>query len=252
MFQQYPQSDVNEPILLHEGRFRIRQGKRRVEGSGSAWLQWLPSPGIQFDVGTPAGFTPSLRSVSLELPGFRTENTVPVSMTFAPGGRLKAFASEMTSEGDSPLVSVGFQVANFTDFITPGLSATPGEPATVACPSESGDPFTSERSLTIQAAQLEHAGWLVHLVAVRNANDLYKRLKATGGYAFTHVGQLTRTDGAPFPIHDAEVILNSLTARGKSRQIRADRVDLSGCSVVDFTAWRWARGRRLDRRHRCG
>ncbi len=43
-----------------------------------------------------------------------------------------------------------------------------------------------------------------------------------------------------------------LTARGKSRQIRADRVDLSGCSVVDFTAWRWARGRRLDRRHRCG
>ena len=44
----------------------------------------------------------------------------------------------------------------------------------------------------------------------------------------------------------------SLSARGKSRQIRADRVDLSGCSVVDFTAWRWARGRRLDRRHRCG
>ena len=44
----------------------------------------------------------------------------------------------------------------------------------------------------------------------------------------------------------------ALSARGKSRQIRADRVDLSGCSVVDFTAWRWARGRRLDRRHRCG
>ncbi len=44
----------------------------------------------------------------------------------------------------------------------------------------------------------------------------------------------------------------ALPARGKSRQIRADRVDLSGCSVVDFTAWRWARGRRLDRRHRCG
>ena len=50
MFQQYPQSDVNEPIPLHEGRFRIRRGDRCVEGSGSARLRWLPSPGIEFDI----------------------------------------------------------------------------------------------------------------------------------------------------------------------------------------------------------
>ena len=31
MFQQYPQKDVNEPVLLHEGRFRVRAGDRCIE-----------------------------------------------------------------------------------------------------------------------------------------------------------------------------------------------------------------------------
>ena len=52
MFQQYPQRDVNEPVLLHEGRFRVRAGDRSIEASGSARLRWLPSPGIEFDIET--------------------------------------------------------------------------------------------------------------------------------------------------------------------------------------------------------
>ena len=31
MFQQYPQNDVSGPILLHEGRFRVRAGDRCIE-----------------------------------------------------------------------------------------------------------------------------------------------------------------------------------------------------------------------------
>ena len=82
MFQQYPQSDVNEPIPLHEGRFRVWAGDRCVEGSGSAHLRWLPSPGIEFDIEITEPFPGvGFDSLTVELPGFRTENVVAHSMT---------------------------------------------------------------------------------------------------------------------------------------------------------------------------
>ena len=71
MFQQYPQTDVNEPILLHEGRFRVRAGDRLVEASGSAHLRWLPSPGIDFDMKTDEPVGLDLDSLTVELPALR-------------------------------------------------------------------------------------------------------------------------------------------------------------------------------------
>lgn len=44
MFQQYPQKGLNEPILLHEGRFRVQTGDHCSEPRGSAALRWLPRP----------------------------------------------------------------------------------------------------------------------------------------------------------------------------------------------------------------
>ena len=124
MFQQYPQSDVNEPIPLHEGRFRVWAGDRCVEGSGSAHLRWLPSPGIEFDIEITEPFPGvGFNSLTVELPGFRTENVVAHSMTLGLTSRIRAFASTMEWDREQNLLSVGFQVVNFTDFITPGLSA---------------------------------------------------------------------------------------------------------------------------------
>ena len=120
MFQQYPQSDVNEPIPLHEGRFRVRRGDRCVEGSGSAHLRWLPSPGIEFDIAITEPFPGvDFDSLTVELPGFRTENVVAHSMTLGSTSRIRAFASAMESDREQNLLSIGFQVVNFTDFITP-------------------------------------------------------------------------------------------------------------------------------------
>ena len=133
MFQQYPQSDVNEPIPLHEGRFRIRRGDRCVEGSGSARLRWLPSPGIEFDIEITEPFPGvDFNSLTVDLPGFRTENVLAHSMTLGLTSRIRAFASTMESDRQQNLLSVGFQVVNFTDFITPGLSAAPGDPTAIA------------------------------------------------------------------------------------------------------------------------
>ena len=204
MFQQYPQSDVNEPILLHEGRFRVRRGDRCVEGSGSAHLRWLPSPGIEFDIEITEPFpgVDFLDSWTVELPGFRTENVVAHSMTLGSTRRIRAFASAMESDREQNLLSVGFQVVNFTDFITTGLSAAPGDPT--------GSPTKRVQSITWATADLRHDGWNVSLVALPESRDRYGHLKATGGYSFTHVGQLTRIDGSAFAVQQAEKILEPL------------------------------------------
>ena len=220
MFQQYPQSDVNEPILLHEGRFRVRRGDRCVEGSGSAHLRWLPSPGIEFDIEITEPYPDvDFDSLTVELPGFRTENVVAHSMTLGSTSRIRAFASAMESDREQNLLSVGFQVVNFTDFITPGLSAAPGDPTAIAGVNgterllggvtPTGSPTKWVQSFTCETADLRHDGWHVTLVAVPESRDRYRHLKATGGYSFTHVGQLTRIDSA-FAVQQAEKILESL------------------------------------------
>ena len=221
MFQQYPQSDVNEPIPLHEGRFRVWAGDRWVEGSGSAHLRWLPSPGIEFDIEITEPFPGvGFDSLTVELPGFRTENVVAHSMTLGLTSRIRAFASTMEWDREQNLLSVGFQVVNFTDFITPGLSAAPGDPTAIAGVNgterllggvtSTGSPPKPVQSFTCATADLRHDGWHVSLVALPESLDRYRHLKATGGYSFTHIGQLTRIDDSAFSVQQAEKILESL------------------------------------------
>ena len=218
MFQEYPQNDVNEPILLHEGRFRVRRGDRLAEGPGSARLIWLPSPGIEIDIQITAPRSSVDFDFRVELPGFRTENPLVHSITMGPNLpnlRIGAFVSLLESADDCDLVSVGFQVVNFTNFITPGLSATPGDPTVITSGAPASAASTSLPAGSVwscAASRLRHDGWHVNLVAVPESTDVYKGLKASGGYGFTHVGQLTRVDGSEFTAHQAETILESLTA----------------------------------------
>ena len=219
MFQQYPQRDFHVPIRLHRGRFRVRWGDHVAQGEGSACFIWAPSPDIEIEVETTArGIDPD--SVTLELPGFETDTVVVHSHTLVPKQRLRAFVSKMDSGCKQDLVSVGFQVVNFANFYTRGLSAAPGDPTLITSVEQglvnsdtsTGRPVGSVLSFTRAATTLSHDGWLVNLVAVSDVDEIYKKLKANGGYAFTHVGQLTRMDGATFPVHQAERILDSVTA----------------------------------------
>ena len=129
MFQQYPQGNVNEPVLLHDGRFRVRSGDQCIKASGSACLRWLPSPGIEFDIETDEPVGLDLGSLTVELPGFATKNVFAYS-TAAPG-LIRASAAEMEWGGNRRLLSVGFQIVNCPDFITPGPATVPGDPTVV-------------------------------------------------------------------------------------------------------------------------
>ena len=261
MFQEYPQNDVNVPILLHQGRFRLQSGEQVAEGAGSARLLWLPSPGIEVEVETShAGI--DLDTVTVELPGFETENVVVQSATLGPQGRIRAFVSGMESRSDQDLVSVGFQLVNFADIITPGLFAAPGDPATLTLAGGQTQMLLNRvGAVTCSTARLGHDGWQVDLVAVPDSADVYKGLKSSGGYGFTHVGRLTRVDGTTFTADRAIAILESLTAvltfaRGAACSIpirwgRGTTGEVAwrqfGSPVVD----RWTHGRTswFDERH---
>ena len=218
MFQQYSQSDFHIPIQLYKDRCRVRWGNHVAQGEGSACFIWLPSPGIEIEVETTAwGIDPD--SVTLELPGFETDNVLVHSHILEPKQRLRASVSMMSSGCQQDLVSVGFQVVNFANFFTRGLSAMPGDPTKITPVEQrvvNSDPSIGRtlRSMipfTRAATTLSYDGWLVNLVAVSDADETYKKLKDNGGYAFTHVGQLTRMDGATFAARQAERILDSVT-----------------------------------------
>ena len=119
MFQQYPQKGVNEPILLHQGKFHVRSGDHFAAPRGSASLRWLPRPGIEFDIETDEPVGIDLDSLTVELAGFRTENALAHSMNLGSTCRIRAFASEMEWGGEQPLLSAGFQ------------AAVPGDPTAV-------------------------------------------------------------------------------------------------------------------------
>ena len=207
MFQQYPQREVNAPVLLHEGRFRVRSGDQCAKARGSARLRWLPRPGIEFEVETDepcAGF--DHRSLTVELPRFRTKNVVALSTHWGstPSGStsIRAAVGEMEWGGARSLLSVGFQIVNFPDVITLGSCAVPGDPTTIG-----GDDRTNQ---TLQNVALNHDGWQIRIVALPESGDRCEQLKTTGGYAFTHVGQLTRVDDSVFSVEQAKDILESL------------------------------------------
>ena len=261
MFQKYPQNDVNVPILLHQGRFRLQSGEQVAEGPGSARLLWLPSPGIEVEVETSHAEI-DLDTVTVELPGFETERGVVHSTTLGPQGRIRALVSRMESNCDQDLVSVGFQLVNFADIITPGLWAAPGDPTTLThAHGKTQRPLDRGAAVTCSTARLGHDGWQVYLVAVPDSANVYKGLKNSGGYQFTHVGRLTRVDESAFTANRAIAILESLTAFFTFARGAACSIPIRwGRGTTGEVAWRqfgspvvdrWTRGRIswFDERH---
>ncbi len=229
-FLEYPQNGVNEPVPLHEGRFRLRWNDQVAKVAGSARLRWLPATGIELDVESPDGLVHALLnlqegkdrlrffdSVEIEClpvdgaPDFEMESPSVVSIPCLPSlgalcGKVRARVREMESGGAEDLRDAGFQVVNFVDTLTRGLSAAPGDPTTL-WDARGADQTAGFRP---RALRLEHDGWRIDLVVAPNSP--YDGLRSSGGYACTHVGRLTRVDGSAFSAAETSATLESLTA----------------------------------------
>lgn len=59
-------------------------------------------------------------------------------------------------------------------------------------------------------ARLEATPWLINITATTNLSDNLNTLRAEGGYALTHTGDIERSDGGPFSVADVEKLLSGL------------------------------------------
>lgn len=189
----HPHTAANEAVTLHEGPIAVQGG---AAGTGALLLRWQPSSGLRLEADL-SGIAPDT-GVRLKVDIAGSVAEVLVSSTSFGVKDGAAFTKVSGSVGSiekgagAGLKEIGFQVVNFSDFLTPGPRPAPvfGFP-----------PHVSD---------LSYGGWRVRLTAVKEHREVFKSLAATGGYAFTHLGRLEREDRALFGIQDADGILDAL------------------------------------------
>ena len=192
----HPHEAANAPVTLHEGPVVLR-GANETHGAGKLVLRFVPSTGLRLEADITSGATPDAGDrLPAEIAGGVAEalvNAVRHTMTEGvTSASVEASVSHFETGAPAELAGVGFQVVNFPDFLTSGPKPPPvfGFPPSVA--------------------ELRADGWRARLTAVEKAKEVFRSLKETGGYAFTHLGLLERADGALFQKADADAFLNIL------------------------------------------
>lgn len=152
------------------------------ESSNPAWLgrafqQWQPD---SFDF-VDAGVQGSLREYSAVGGDFRS---APAQLTFT-GDILR-----VVKGGSTDLSSVTFALMNFGGYL--GAAVKRGN------------------SLSRGRLTLEGGGWSVVLDERAEFSSLKEHLRESGGFAFTHIGRLERSDGCAFSDEDASDLLSGL------------------------------------------
>lgn len=178
----YEWGQPNENLCLYEGGLRL-DGH---DGEGEIRFEWLPFPETRFDVRIPGEALPSPQeqaaNVTLEVDDWTVEATVMGRRWTADAhGHRTAFQGSLPSTlrlgSGERLASIDFHLANYH----------------LLRPIEFDMPD----------------GWKVAIGPVIS-REQREDLKASGGYAITHVGRLTRSDQSPFTAQPAETCLTAL------------------------------------------
>ncbi len=239
MCQQYPQTAIDAAVPVQVGGFRVRANGRVIESEGSARLAMLPSPRIELVMETDSPrVLRDLDGIKVELPGFTMKKVVVHSAqwgsTDSGAIAIRASAGEMEQGGGEALQSVGFQVVNLPDFITLGPTGVLGNPA--ADPGSSEAPVPGE---TNQTVSLQQDDWRIRIVALPGSKPRYAQLGAVGGFAFTHVGQVTKAGGSSFSVDEAKEVLELLRVFLSFARGAACALPLQwGCGDSDEIVWR--------------
>ena len=123
----HPHTGANEPVTLLEGPVRMLAAGTEAEGMGALVLRWLPTTGLRLEAElSSAGWNaphPGTR-VEAVIVGETVETLVNSTRPSVKDGVSSSIVSGsvrtfVRGSGDN-LAHVGFQVVNFSDFITPG------------------------------------------------------------------------------------------------------------------------------------
>ncbi|MDZ4688597.1 MAG: hypothetical protein SH850_26285 [Planctomycetaceae bacterium] len=194
----HPHGAANQAVALHDGPVTILGvGTDVMQATGTLALRWLPTTGLRLNVELPSAHIATTGArMNVEIAGSVAEAVV-TSTTLGtedgvPFARVSGIVSKFEKGSGGDLAALGFQVVNFSDFLTPGPRPAPvfGFPPRVA--------------------DLLYGVWRVRLTAVEDSNEIFKSLSETGGYAFTHLGQLERSDGSRFNAAEGATVLDAL------------------------------------------
>lgn len=197
----------NEALKVLVDRMSLVQSDKVVfSGEGEIEMAWLPSPGVRFAVrkksASPHEFfkhflepLPKDCKIALESSGLR----LPVFVTgrdFSEG--VEACLGRVQDDGAPANVEIKEAL-----FHLPNFKAEFGE----LIKDQQG------RGSRVGRFRLEADGWTIIVDDIKSEEghaDLEKQLDAQGGYAITHVGRITRTDGTVFTGDQCDALLDKL------------------------------------------
>ena len=122
----HPHAAANEAVTLLEGAVTVPANGVDLQGTGALALRWLPSRGLRFDADLESGWNgphPGAR-IRINIAGNDAETLVNSTNFGVKEGvsfsRISGSVSTFVKGSGNNLAHLGFQVLNFSDFLTPG------------------------------------------------------------------------------------------------------------------------------------
>jgi hypothetical protein len=210
----YPPSEINEPTLLHGGRFIARAGPNSPEHDcdGDIRLSWRPTPRIEVR----GEYDPGPEHIEALLSGGADTiiwyTRLQIRLPDSPGvpdppteeapawSRARQSAYLGPAAIYPPEIGDGAVLTTVTGLIVNGWD---GLGSRIADPSD-------RRETWFGRATAHGGGWLLEMDSLNPALGQLDRLRHLGGYGVTHTVDLSRSDGSPFSAEEATEALDAV------------------------------------------
>lgn len=179
---------VNDPVLIHEGEFKLKQGNKYITIIGSVFYDWFPSLGSKF-----SGTAPNVSLFGL-LPMFDGPETVELiidGLTFGEANLTDA-ADWETGASVGGMVSTGVKgdksiSVTMVRFAIPNLRSFNGDVTKESI--ETGNRISRTR------ITLENEEYLIVIDKRYKYEEFRESLKNKGGYILLYSGELIKKKG---------------------------------------------------------
>jgi hypothetical protein len=227
--------EVNAEVILYAGELSICQGSITETCQGKIFLHWVPIPEIAFLL-EGAGHPTKLKfcnNLDVEIPG---QTKWPAFFTrWSTQERRGVFCGSLEliygSSSDPSISYLTFNLPNLDDVL--------------------GSLVNRHNELSSERQNCTSSTWNLIIDCTPNSREMNNELKASGGFAFTHTGKMSRSDGRTFRAKDARGVLPKIhvfTSFARGRWTSPMLVE--GRNARDEVVWKqWATWKSLPWGH---
>lgn len=177
----HPMADCNAQIPLFDGEMVLTRNGSRSVGTGTVFLDWLPSPRVRFSIRISSGDPANSGETQLALPSLgRRFDVLIFRVSIGSNGHLCEGVLQKELSSWPQVTSLIAQLCNLGPY--------------------NGDPIRRGDAHPPGRLSLTDDKYVVAIDPVRNCGELIEAARANGGYALTHVCAIHRRDGGPFKI----------------------------------------------------